>query len=88
MALGERPTRGLRTTHAQPAVISGSVALPDLQRVLLLRRLLMERQTMFARSGLAESDLLRKWSALQASALDLRIVSVTPLDAQRLPTFN
>jgi|SRR6202158_1847134 len=49
-------------------------ALSDLLRTLLLRRLLMERRTMFAQSGTAESDLLRKWSALRASAINLRIV--------------
>ncbi len=89
---GERPAaggpaRGLRT-NAQSAVTSGSVPFPDLLRALLLRRLLMERRTMFARSGTAESDLLRKWSALRASAINLRIASVTPLDARRLPTCN
>jgi hypothetical protein len=52
------------------------------------RRPLMERRTMFARSGTTESDPLRKWTALTASAIDLRIVTVTPLDAGRLPTCN
>ncbi len=43
-------------------------------RALFLRRLLMERRTMFARSGTAASDLLRKWSALRAIVRYLRIV--------------
>ena len=38
------------------------------------RRLPMEKWTMFARSGTAESDLLRNWSALGAGAINLRIV--------------
>ncbi len=38
--------------------------------------------------GTAESDLLRNWSALRAGAINLRIVSVPPFDALRLPTFN
>ncbi len=46
----------------------------DLLRAPLLRRLLMERRTMFARSRTAESDLLRKRWALRASAIHLRIV--------------
>ena len=49
-------------------------AFPNLLQRLLLRRLLMERRAMFARSGTAESDLLRKWSALGASAVNFRIV--------------
>jgi hypothetical protein len=87
-ACGCGPVRGLRRTNAQSAVTSGSVPFPDLLRALLLRRLLMEGRTMFARSGTAESELLRNWSALRAGAINLRIVSVTPLDARRLPTFN
>jgi hypothetical protein len=50
------PARGLRRTNAQSGVISGSVPFPDLLRTLLLRRLLLERRTMFARSGTTESD--------------------------------
>jgi hypothetical protein len=49
------PSRGLRRTNAQFAVASRSVTFPDLPRALLLRRLLMEKRTMFARSGTAES---------------------------------
>jgi hypothetical protein len=44
----------------------------------------MERRIMFARSGKAQSDLLRNRSALKAGAINLRIVSVTPFDARRL----
>ena len=56
-------------TNAAPAVTSGSVTFPDLLRALRLRRLLMQRRIMIARSGTAESDLLRKWSALRASTI-------------------
>ena len=42
--------------HAQSAVTSESVPFPDLLRALLLRELLMERRTMFARSS-ATADL-------------------------------
>jgi 3-hydroxyacyl-CoA dehydrogenase len=35
-----------------------------------------------------ESACLRKWLALRANAINLRIVLCPPLDAPRLPTFN
>jgi hypothetical protein len=63
------PARGLRITNAATAVTSGSVTFPGLLRALLLRRLLMQRRIMFSRPGTAESDLLRKWSALRASTI-------------------
>jgi hypothetical protein len=57
-------------------------------RALLSRQLLMERRTMFARSGTSEFDLLPKWSALRASAHEPSYRSVTPLDTRSLPKFN
>jgi len=48
----------------------------------------MRRRTHMLDPRLAVIDVLRKWSALKASAINLRIVLCTPLDGPGLPTFN
>jgi hypothetical protein len=60
--------------------------LPSLFAQPIYALILSDNRTRPRRAKIDANAPLRKWSALKASAINLRIISVIPLDDGTLPT--